>query len=144
MKETTQSSITLPTPPPVATARKTRTPASTSKPTPKAKSRASKREKKSEKEKEEIKIIEPAPVVQEEKSKINADELKNELLADWLDDDDVKVDKPKISEGKKRFIKIFTLRYSSFFCVFFLRSCRKSRDGKESQDTRKNIGKEYW
>ena len=76
-------------------ARKGRTPA---KPSPKVtKSRASKREK--EKIEVESKIEEisspKAKIVEVDKPKINADELKNELLADWLDEDETATEKDK-------------------------------------------------
>jgi hypothetical protein len=92
IKESMKVQSSSPTP----AGRKSKAPA-TPKPekvTPKAtKSRASKRGVKNAKE--------PSPevneVVEEEKPKVN-EELKNELLADWLDDDDVPPEKEKIGK----------------------------------------------
>lgn len=94
MKETVQSpspsSSQKLQPSQSSASKKTRTPAA--KATPKLKSRTSKREKKSDKEDIKVKHVseEAVAVEEKEKAKINTDELKNELLADWLDDEDDK------------------------------------------------------
>lgn len=93
MKE--QQKSASPSPTPASSGRKPRAPAApkTEKATPKAtKSRASKRGAKAAKE--------PTPEVtkeEEEKPKVN-EELKKELLADWLDDDDIAPEKEKIGK----------------------------------------------
>lgn len=92
MKEMQQQQQTISTPSAPLPTKKTRTSAavlSTTKSTPKVRSQASKREKKSNTVKE---IEEPSVVTETEtddKSKIDTRGLKNELLADWLDDDEI-------------------------------------------------------
>lgn len=78
-----------------ASKKKTRTPAAKSS-TPKVRSQATKREKKSNSAKD-VKESSPVSVTRkslvEDKSKLDRHELKNELLADWLDDDEIGVAK---------------------------------------------------
>ena len=99
----------------VTSAKKTRTPASTAKSTPKLKqSRQSRKDKnKSDKtiEKEDSKASlqtkeeDNARAVDDEKNdkpKVNTCELKNELLADWLDEEDVRTEENKPESNGKQ------------------------------------------
>lgn len=103
----------------VTSAKKTRTPASTAKSTPKLKqSRQSRKDRnKSDKaiEKEDDKASlqttkeeDNAGAVDDEKNdkpKVNTCELKNELLADWLDEEDVRTEENKPeSNGKQNIL----------------------------------------
>jgi hypothetical protein len=95
--------------PTVATVRKGRAKAETkvtSTPKPPKKPRVARKIDKSiEKLEEKEKEVKSTPVLTppvEEKSKINAEELKNELLADWMDEDEiVTTEKEKTENGKK-------------------------------------------
>jgi hypothetical protein len=105
IKESMKELVQQPQPSQSTSAKKTRTPAAKTT-TPKVRSQATKRERKSNSAKD---VKEPpstrgsaaaaAAVVEEEKPKVVTHALKNELLADWLDDDDIGAD--KIEDGKR-------------------------------------------
>jgi hypothetical protein len=115
IKESMKESPT-PTPTTVTSTKKTRTPATTTKSTPKLKQ--SRQTRKDRNKSENNKIIDTEDdkasllkkdediegVGEDEKNdkpKVNTCELKNELLADWLDEEDVKEEVKPENNGEK-------------------------------------------
>ena len=112
MKEPTALTPTVATA--VTSVKKTRTPASTAKSTPKLKQSRQTRKDRNKSDKVIDKQDDKASLLKKEediagavddekndKPKVNTCELKNELLADWLDEEDVKVEEKKPENNVK-------------------------------------------